>query len=168
VLWAASSGFTRLSLLCFYYRLTEHIFWRRYKIILHLTVAASAVFSIAYIIALCFACRPVSALWGNQLHPQCIRISDFLFITAVITTILEFVVAILPVPVIFSLEMDRNQQWSVACLLSMGILTTLAGCVRTYYVYKGWVNTYDYFWWAEPHWISSGVENSVAIVCSYL
>jgi hypothetical protein len=164
VLWGGSSGFTRLSLLCFYYRLTEHIFWRRYRVVLHLTVATSVGLSVAYIITLFFACRPLSAMWSSELHPQCLNPGHFLLAASILITILELIVALLPIPVVFSLEMDRNQQWSVACLLSMGLLTTMTGAVRCYFVYKAWLSSYDLFWWSEPSWIVAEVENSIAIV----
>ena len=72
--------------------------------------------------------------------------------------------ALLPLPVILNLRLDKRQRWSVVCLLSLGVLTAVVGCVRTYFVYKALVVTLDVVWWAEPHWIASEVENAVALV----
>lgn len=163
-LWSASSGFTRFSLLCFYYRLVQHINWRRSTIVLHVVVVINVIFSVGNMLALCLACRPLNVLWSGELHPKCINLSNFLFSMAVATTVLEFIVAMLPVPVILTLQMDRKQKWSVAALLCMGLFTTLAGCIRNYYVWKGWFSSYDAFWTADPIWLSAEIENWVAIV----
>src|ERR1700753_118525 len=132
MLWVVSSSFTRLSLLCFYYRLIDHINFRRYKFILHIVVIISVLFFFAYVITLSLACRPLSMLWSNDYEPVCFDLGKFLFTVTIINTVLELVVAILPVPVIFTMQMSKGQQWSVACLLSLGVLTTSVGCVRTF------------------------------------
>jgi hypothetical protein len=77
---------------------------------------------------------------------------------------MEFIVALLPIPVVFNLQMEKRQRWSVISLLSLGFLVTAVGCVRTFYVWKGWVETYDSSWWSEEHWICSEVENDLALV----
>lgn len=164
MLWVVSSSFTRLSLLCFYYRLIDHINFRRYKFILHIVVIISVLFFFAYVITLSLACRPLSMLWSNDYNPVCFDLGKFLFTVTIINTILELVVAILPVPVIFTMQMSKGQQWSVACLLSLGVLTTSVGCVRTFFVYKALISSDDIVWWSEPHFITSEVENSVALV----
>jgi hypothetical protein len=132
--------------------------------VLHLTVATSVGLSVAFIVTLFFACTPLSGAWSGELHPQCLNAGHFILATAILTTTLELIVAIIPIPVVFSLEMDRYQQWSVACLLSMGLLTTMTGAVRCHFVYKAWITSHDLFWWSEPNWIAAEVENSVAIV----
>jgi hypothetical protein len=121
-------------------------------------------FNFAYLITLAAACQPIASLWSDNLHPKCIHLGIFLFTCSCITTFLELVMALLPLPVILNLRLDKRQRWSVVCLLSLGVLTAVVGCVRTYFVYKALVVTLDVVWWAEPHWIASEVENAVALV----
>jgi hypothetical protein len=83
---------------------------------------------------------------------------------AIINTLLELVVAILPVPVIFRVNMDRRQRWSIISLLCLGILVTMLGIIRCWFVYHALIATDDATWWGEPHWTVSEVENNVAIV----
>jgi hypothetical protein len=162
--WAVSSSFTRLSLLCFYYRLIEHINLRRYRFVLHLVVIISVLFFLAYITALSLVCIPLYNFWSSDIHAKCFNLGTFLFSVTIVSTCLELVIALLPVPIIFTLQMNKSQQWSVACLLSLGVLTTGVGCVRTFLVYKALISSDDLVWWSEPHFISSEVENSVALV----
>ena len=87
-----------------------------------------------------------------------------MFIMSIINTTMELVIALLPIPVVFTLQMSRRQRWSVISVLSLGVLVFLVGCVRTFYVYKCLLDTWDITWWTGPHWICSEVENNVAIV----
>jgi hypothetical protein len=60
--------------------------------------------------------------------------------------------------------MEKRQRWSVISLLCLGFLVTIVGCVRTFYIWKAFVQTYDSSWWSEEHWLCSEVENDVALV----
>jgi hypothetical protein len=84
-------------------------------------------------------------------------------ISAILNTLSELVIAILPVLAVFQLRVDPRQRWSVIGLLSLGFLVAFAGCFRTYYLYKT-VGTYDLTWWSTPHWICSEVEIDTALV----
>lgn len=42
--------------------------------------------------------------------------------------------------------MPRGQRYAVAVIFSMGIIVTVAGIVRTWYIYKSLVTTYDTTW----------------------
>jgi len=84
-------------------------------------------------------------------------------IAAIMYTLSELVIAILPVIAVFRLRVDPRQRWSVIGLLSLGFLVAFAGCFRTFYLYKT-VETYDLTWWSTPHWICSEVEIDTALV----
>jgi hypothetical protein len=84
---------------------------------------------------------------------------------SVINTFFELICALLPIPAILSLHIDKRQRWSVINVLSLSILVFLAGCVRVYYVYQTMMATYDTTWWAEAHWIASEAENYLSLVC---
>jgi hypothetical protein len=164
--WGLSACLTRLSLLCFYYRLKEHIKFRRYNWVLHIVIFVSVTFMIVFVFTLIFSCRPTNAFWSSDLHPKCFDVGRYLFSITVFNTCLELVCALLPMPVLWSIKMDRRQKWTVFVLLGLGIATTAVACVRCYFVYKAVVSNYDIVWWSEPHFITSEVENSVALVAS--
>jgi uncharacterized protein YraI len=84
-------------------------------------------------------------------------------VAAVLNTVSEFVIAVLPIFAIFGLRVDPRQRWSVIGLLSLGFFVAFAGCFRTYYLWKT-VATYDMTWWSTPHWICSEVEIDAALV----
>lgn len=72
--------------------------------------------------------------------------------------------AALPIPVLFHLKMRSSQRWEVISLLCLGCLVAAVGVIRTYYVYQSFVYD-DLTWYSSPHWICSGVEICVALVC---
>jgi hypothetical protein len=84
---------------------------------------------------------------------------------SVINTLLELVCALLPIPAVLSLNMDKRQRWSVISVLSLGVLVFLVGWVRIYFVYKVMLESYDSTWWAEAQWMVSEVENDLSLVC---
>jgi hypothetical protein len=60
--------------------------------------------------------------------------------------------------------MPRRQKYAVALLFSMGIIVTVAGVVRTYYIYVSLIGEYDQTWYAYPLWIAAAVEIDLGVV----
>ena len=63
------------------------------------------------------------------------------------------------------LHMPRRQRFAVAMLFGMGIIVTIAGIVRTFYIYKSLISEYDQTWYAYPLWIAAAVEIDLGVVC---
>jgi hypothetical protein len=51
-------------------------------------------------------------------------------------------------------------------LFSLGFFVTIAGAVRTYYIYKSLVLEYDNTWYAYPLWIAAAIEIDLGVVSS--
>jgi hypothetical protein len=110
---------------------------------------------------------PAENFWRDPFAWQslhCESIGLVMFTVSVINTVLELVLALLPLPVIFDLNLSRRQQLSVLSILCLGIMVTILGCVRTWFVWKSLIGSWDISWWGGPHWIVSEVENNVALV----
>jgi hypothetical protein len=165
ILFFISSGAVRASVMCLYYRLLNHIGLNQYRWILHV----NSVFILGLLVAqqatTVFACSPIKMVWTFPLllTGKCIDNGAAMFVSAVLNTFSEAVVASLPLPVILSLNVGRRKHRSVIALLCGGFFVVLVGCVRVYYVWQT-VATHDPSWWAQPHWICSEVEIDVAIV----
>jgi hypothetical protein len=84
-------------------------------------------------------------------------------VAAIVNTVSEFVIALLPVVAVFRLGVDPRQRWSVVSLLSLGFLVAFAGIFRTFFLFKA-INTHDLTWWSTPQWLTSEVEIDVALV----
>jgi hypothetical protein len=84
-------------------------------------------------------------------------------VAAVFNTFSETWVASLPLVAVFKLRVDYRQRWTVISLLSLGYFVSMAGIVRTYFIFKLFT-TYDLTWWSGPQWICSEVEIDLALV----
>jgi hypothetical protein len=84
---------------------------------------------------------------------------------AVINTVSEVALAVLPAIAVFRFKVDPSQRWSVIGLLSLGYLVAIAGIVRSYYLWRA-AETYDLTWWASPQWCCAEVEIDLALTCA--
>jgi hypothetical protein len=94
---------------------------------------------------------------------KCFNDSLSLEVSAVVNTVSEFWVATMPLLATYRLHVDPKQRWSVINILCLGYLVCIAGCLRTYYIWKA-VSSYDYTWWSGPQWIASELEIDTALV----
>lgn len=109
---------------------------------------------------------PVSAAF-TVMKPQgakCINEGILFYIGGIINTVADALITVLPIPLIMRLQMPRHEQIGVIVLLSLGFFVTLAGVVRTYYIWLAQVHTQDETWWSYPLFVAASVEVDVGIV----
>lgn len=82
----------------------------------------------------------------------------------VVNCVADLLCTVLPIPVVLSLRMPLRQRVGVCFLLSAGIVVTIAGVVRTYFIWKSLIATYDESWFTYPLWISAALEIDIAVV----
>lgn len=82
----------------------------------------------------------------------------------VISCLADFLCTILPIPVVLRLSMPLRQRIGVCVLLSAGIVVTVAGVVRTWFIYKSLIATYDETWFTYSLWICAALEIDIAVV----
>lgn len=80
----------------------------------------------------------------------------------------DLLCTILPIPIIMRLHMPLRDRIGVIVLLSAGIIVTIAGILRTVFIWQALVETYDESWATYPLWICAAVEIDLAVVCYYL
>lgn len=92
--------------------------------------------------------------------------NEGVFITTVgaLLTGMDFVVNVLPLPIVARLNVAFQQRLAATVLLSLGTIATAAGIVREVYVYRAFVGTKDSTWGALPLWICADVEIYVGLV----
>lgn len=84
--------------------------------------------------------------------------------SGVIKTILDAIITTLPIPLVLRTEMRRRQRFMVAGLFALGYVVTGAGIARVYYTYKAFFTNGDMTWWQYPTFVTSTIENNIAIV----
>lgn len=76
----------------------------------------------------------------------------------------DFLATITPIPLVMRLNMRLKYRIGVSVLFGLGFIVIVAGIVRTYYIWKGLMDTYDETWYAYPLWIAAAVEIDVGVV----
>lgn len=62
------------------------------------------------------------------------------------------------------LQMPLRQRIGVCILLCLGFVVTIAGSIRTYFIWKSLIATWDETWYSYPLWIAAAVEIDLAVV----
>ena len=112
--------------------------------------------------------RPVQFYW--QLAPtpgaKCHNEAPITFGYGVVKTVIDFVITTLPLPLIMNMEMRQRQRLFVSGLFALGYVVTGAGIARTYFTWKAFYTNGDVGWWQTPVFMSSTIENNLALICA--
>ena len=81
-----------------------------------------ALFWIGFFLAICLQCHPFAKNWDKQLPGKCVDFRAESAAGVCINVILDFAVIILPIPVVWGLQMPLKKRVFVIGLFSLGIL----------------------------------------------
>jgi hypothetical protein len=97
---------------------------------------------------------------------HCLNDGAIVFSASVINIFTDFLVTVLPMPLIWNLKLPTRQRIAVISIFGLGIAVNVAGSVRTVYVWKSMVASYDSTWLGWPILIAASVEINMGLVCS--
>ncbi|KAM0802195.1 hypothetical protein BDR22DRAFT_140645 [Usnea florida] len=163
--WAATLN--KISLLCFYKRLTGPVTPLWYKWCIIVALAFHAAMLLAFFIVAVNACRPLSAFFDPlATYPYtCINEGVFMLSFSIITIFLDFLLVLMPLPIVSTLQLSRKQRIAVNTLFALGFFVCIAGIVQAVYVNEALVKSYDETWTGWPLWIASAIEVDLGILC---
>ncbi|KAJ5287197.1 hypothetical protein N7478_002883 [Penicillium angulare] len=170
IMFSWASTFTKISILWFCRRLLgvgKGLFtvwnWAFIGSMIFVTIDA-----LLFTFITTFQCSPTKAFW--EVDPQyphsCLRDGDIVFAGSVINIFTDFLVTILPMPLIWSLNLPTRQRLAVISIFALGIVVNVAGSVRTVYAWKSQLTTYDQTWEGWPVLIAASVEINLGLICS--
>lgn len=166
ILFGAAGGLTRLSMLIMTQRImaTSKGFLRT---LTHYAVAFIILEHSVFIIVVIFGCRPISAAWTLSFKPQnCINIQAHLLAAGILNTLSDFLVVLLPIPIVLRLQLPPRQMIVVVMLFGAGFIAVAAGGARTWYTYQVSAS-YDATWYGYRASLSSSIELYVGIVSPF-
>jgi hypothetical protein len=115
--------FIKLSIAIFLLRIAVK---RPYIWILHISMAVVLIWSVAIFIYDVFQCVPVQAQWDFTIKTaKCVSGPSFVaaaYSISVMTIVTDWLYALLPIPMIWSIQMSVQTKVTVAFILSLGIL----------------------------------------------
>ncbi|KAL5411384.1 hypothetical protein PMIN03_004883 [Paraphaeosphaeria minitans] len=167
LLFTAAATFTRLSLFCFYYRLLKDSSKGFFVWVVHANVVYTICIFITFVFLIVFLCTPVSMYWTyGAPDGSCLNEGTATLAAGIINVIADFACTVTPIPMVMSLKMPRRQRVAVIILFSLGFLVTVAGIVRTYYIYESLIVQYDNTWYSYPLWIAAAIEIDLGVICA--
>jgi hypothetical protein len=80
----------------------------------------------------------------------------------------DVLATILPMPLIWKLKLPARQRLAVMSIFGLGIFVDVAGAIRTAYVWKSMVVSYDTTWEGWPVLLAATVEINLGLVCKFI
>jgi hypothetical protein len=108
----------------------------------------------------------VQAYWQfpDVIDGQCLNEGATTLWCGIISCVADLLCTILPIPVVLRLRMPLRQRIGVCVLLCAGIIVTITGVIRTWFIWKSLIETYDETWFTYPLWICAALEIDIAVV----
>ena len=107
----------KYSILLFYSRIFKE---RKFEITLKVIFGIVTVWFIAIEAAVLAQCVPISALWDPTQNGTCINLAAFFQAAGIPNVILNVVILVLPLPMIWSLEIDRKHKIALSGVFLLG------------------------------------------------
>ncbi|KAL5003172.1 hypothetical protein BDV10DRAFT_155816 [Aspergillus recurvatus] len=171
ILFSLSCSLTKLSLLWFCKRLLivgNKGIYSTYNIAMIVGMVVVALSSALFVLFSIFQCRPIKAYW--DLEPRyphtCLNDGAIVFSASTINIFTDVLTTILPMPLIWKLKLPTRQRLAVMGIFSLGIIVDVAGAIRTYYVWKSMITSYDTTWEGWPVLLAATVEINLGLICA--
>lgn len=119
-------------------------------------------------------CRPASALWDHRLLPpngtaKCwnpILVNTWDLVIASYWSLLDFLLALFPLPLILSLRLPLARKLLLSLLLSMGIFAGIAAAIKTSKVPISVKGKRDFTWQTVELLLWNGIEMNLIIIAA--
>ena len=122
IVYCPAVALAKVAILIFYLRLNPQKTFRY-------SVFAVLFITVGYMIALCFAlffqCRPVAKVWNPLLEGHCVNAKDLYLWNTILNVITDFLVILVPIPMLRTLQVGTRQKWVIGLLFGIGSLYVL-------------------------------------------
>jgi len=168
IVFCMAAGFTRLSLLVFYYRLVRESGMRLFKYFLHISTLLTVSLPLTYTFITIFQCAPIRAFWTYPPLPnqRCLDEGKVLLGAGIVNTFLDLLTTLTPIPLIVQLHLPWRRRLGAIFLVSLGLIVTVAGALRSYFTWQSLLASYDETWYCYGLWLASGIEIDLGVVSS--
>ncbi|USW48445.1 hypothetical protein Slin15195_G017640 [Septoria linicola] len=168
LLFVGASTFTRISLICFYYRLIKDSGITWFNNVLHASMFFIVGLGIAFTCIGIWLCNPVQSYWifppmGTH---TCMDEGTATFTIGIFNCVADLLCTLLPIPLVWRLKMPVKHRIGVCFLLGLGFIVTIAGVLRTYFIWESLIDSWDETWYSYPLWICAAIEIDLAVICA--
>ena len=111
---------TKLAVLLLYQRVFFPQRWSRSDISLKAFMALLLLFYVSTTFAKIWQCLPRDHIWDKSIPGQCINISVLFNVSGIFNTVTDFIILLIPVRVVWSLNMARKRKLGVLAVFTVG------------------------------------------------
>lgn len=83
------------------------------------------IFNVTTIGVFIFQCKPIRSYWDDSIPGTCIDQSRAYIVTGGMFTVMTVVLFLLPVPVVWTLQMSTSRRWGLIVTFSVGALSVI-------------------------------------------
>ncbi|KAK7177528.1 integral membrane protein [Paraphaeosphaeria sporulosa] len=164
IVYYLSLGFTKVSVVLQYRRVFP---LRSVQIACWAILSIVISYTIWTVLGSVFACIPVRAFWTKEEGASCLNQSTMWYTNAAINIVTDFIIILLPMPVIKSLHLARRQKMALYIIFAVGGIVCIMSILRLQSL-AVIANSADPLYDNPPAATWSSVETNVGIVCSCL
>ena len=164
VTYKAAINLVKCCILLLYLRLFHVVSW--FRLSCWGLIAVVAMYCTASIAATIFQCQPVIRAFDKDTPGKCIDTAKFWFANAGFSIATDVIILLLPMPLVWRLEVPRTQKVALVAVFAVGIFVVVTSCLR--------VTTLDLFATSPDNTYNIAnvmwtiIEPNVAVVCSCL
>lgn len=119
LLWVAAVTFVRASVLLLYIRIFRTPTFRTACYVVH---GVNVAYFIAVVLACCLICRPFTYNWDHSIRGTCGNQKSLDLFIGVFNLLLDVTTVILPMPVLWGLQMATSKKVVLTGMFSLGIV----------------------------------------------
>ncbi|KAJ4411697.1 hypothetical protein N0V82_008933 [Gnomoniopsis sp. IMI 355080] len=147
----------KLSLIVLYHRINPKY---HFRLALYAIAFICTVYTLVFTIILSIPCNPMKTTSTTCLN-------NLALAQAILNISTDGVLIIMPIIMLWDLQMERKQKFAVGCILALGSGAMIASCVRIAYV-RAMQNNPDVLYTQGSAAVWSAVEINIGILCNCL
>ncbi|OBT81288.1 hypothetical protein VE02_09654 [Pseudogymnoascus sp. 03VT05] len=156
------NGFTKLSLLTVYLRLSPQ---KWFRIGAWFSIVVVALYTSIITLIMFFHCSPINRAYDFKIMSgHCLDAGSLYIATAGANIATDLMLFLLPTPMVLKLKMGKAQKIACILIFAIGSLTIATSCIRLVYLPRT-LNSTDLSWDAAPANIWTFVEGNLFVIC---
>ncbi|KAI1413295.1 hypothetical protein F5Y13DRAFT_198547 [Hypoxylon sp. FL1857] len=134
VTYASTLMFVKFSLFFQYYRLIQDV--PHYRLFYLAVMALVGGWVIAQEFILIFSCTPIHTYWTHDANGKCLDSNLTGWMNAIGNIITDIIVLVLPIPVVWRLNLAKGRKWAVIGIFALGFFTCIISICRMVFFAK--------------------------------